>query len=546
MGEKRNPVVMWGSATLVVLLCIFGLAVAYESMLHKRELGNDWDREKNKLDDLLLDHKERRDRIAERREERRALRDRRAGINKRDDFDAWPSKRRDGSRTQKTEAQKDVERIIQHARDDISTWVTQKKNEILNRVGGQDGTKLAKVFEKTFMNTIDTTVQATAEGRVFIITGDITAMWLRDSVPQVEHYLECCSERSRNVKEMLIRLVNEHAFLALQDPYANAFYDPPQFKDTRADFRRGGYVSTGNYELDSFGYSTRLAYKLWRKTGTISHFDEMFRSACRLMLVIWRKEQKHAATTTYRYNPKELKIKGIENSASKYTGMTWTGFRPSDDPCTYHYNIPDNMLTSVALQQMYEIATEVYNDHAWAEEAQSLQREIDNGIREHGIVDSRVGHIYAYEVDGFGKSLKEDDANVPSLLSIPYLNYTQADKTVFDNTIKYIWSADNPWYFEGKHAEGIGSSHTGKRNIWHMSMIMKGIISKSGRERERILRQCLDTDAGTDLMHESFNPNDPRRFTRKWFAWANSLFGYWVMQMLDEGTLPSSFKRKEE
>eukprot|EP00008_Paramoeba_atlantica_P004195 CAMPEP_0201478602 /NCGR_PEP_ID=MMETSP0151_2-20130828/3389_1 /ASSEMBLY_ACC=CAM_ASM_000257 /TAXON_ID=200890 /ORGANISM="Paramoeba atlantica, Strain 621/1 / CCAP 1560/9" /LENGTH=435 /DNA_ID=CAMNT_0047859717 /DNA_START=288 /DNA_END=1595 /DNA_ORIENTATION=+ len=432
-----------------------------------------------------------------------------------------------------------VEILIKDARSDIEDYVETVSQTILTKSGhSTTGKKLARVFKKTFMNTIDTTVRATAEGRVFVITGDIEAMWLRDSAPQVEHYIECCAAKSSAVREMLVRLVNEHAFLALQDPYANAFIDPPSFHDTRKDFRRGGYVFTGNYELDSFAYSTRLAYLLWKRGDTTAHFDEMFRSACRLMLVIWRKEQEHAATTTYRYTKRELVLDGYENTPTRFTGMTWTGFRPSDDPCTYHFNVPDNMMAAVALQMMAEIATDVYHDSNWASAASSLRKEIEAGINQHGIVQHPTqGKVYAYEVDGTGKSITEDDANVPSLLSIPYLNYS-ADPKVLQNTMKLIWSRDNRWFFSGKYGEGIGSSHTGSRNVWHMSIIMKGIISQSPSEREKLLRVCLESDAGTDLMHESFNPNNPSTFTRKWFAWANSLFGYWVDQMVKTSTLP--------
>jgi hypothetical protein len=433
-----------------------------------------------------------------------------------------------------------TQRIIDEAKADITEYVEQITEKIKTQTGQSAHLdKLIRVFKKTFMNTIDTTVRPTQEGRVFVITGDIHAMWLRDSVPQVEHYLECCAASSPAVREMLVRLVHEHAFLALQDPYANAFNDPPQYQDTRALFRRGGYVSTGNYELDSFGYSTRLAYLLWKRTGTDAHLDELFRTACRLMLVVWKKEQRHAETTTYKYTPNELRINGIENSPTKYTGMTWTGFRPSDDPCVYHYNIPDNMLTSVALRQMAEIARDVYNDEDWANAALQLKNEIDEGIRAFGTVHHpKYGMVYAYEVDGMGNSILEDDANVPSLLSIPYLNYTEADPTILSNTLRMVWSQDNKWFFRGSDAEGIGSSHTGHQQVWHMSIIMKGIITSDEAERARLLNMCLKTDGGTDLMHESFNPSHPRQFTRAWFAWVNSLFGYWVARMAEAGDVP--------
>mmetsp|Transcript_13496 Transcript_13496/g.38351 ORF Transcript_13496/g.38351 Transcript_13496/m.38351 type:complete len:504 (+) Transcript_13496:170-1681(+) len=437
----------------------------------------------------------------------------------------------------------EMEGIIKWATKDVSRYMEmniEKIKETMATSSRRDN--LIKTYRQTFMNTIETTVQATYEGRTFVITGDIDAMWLRDSAPQVEHYLRCCANHSVHVRKMLVGLVNEHAFLALQDPYANSFYDPPNFKDTRKIYRRGGYIATGNYELDSFAYSIRLAYQLWRVSGESHHFDELFRAACKLMLSIWRKEQYHEEASTYEYNPKELKMKnGRENSESGYTGMTWTGFRPSDSPCQYHYHIPDNMLTSVSLGYLSEISREIYGDELMAKDAEALKAGIDSGIEKYGIVnDRRNGRIYAYEVDGLGNALLQDDANIPSLLSMPYLNYTVGDMQVYKNTVDFLWSPANPWFFSGKVAEGVGSSHTGKNKIWHLSLIMKGMMADTSQERVKMLRACLDTDAGTGLMHESFDPSSPRSYTRRWFAWANSMFATWVSDMVEQNTLPSS------
>jgi len=433
---------------------------------------------------------------------------------------------------------KDTE--IRAAASDIEAFVETTKGHIRDAMPpSANRDKLIEMYGKTFMNTVDTTMRATNEGRVFVITGDINAMWLRDSAAQVEHYTRFVAPTSRTVRRVIAKVVSEHAFLALMDPYANAFNDPPEFKDVRANYRRGGYVSTGNYELDSFAYSTRLAYQLWREAGETKQFDELFRSACRLMMVVWRKEQRHAETTTYRYDKRELRHDGLENSKTGFTGMTWTGFRASDDDCKYHYNVPDNMMASVALRYMREMALEIYDDKPWAEECAALKHDIDEGIRRFGIIDDpKHGRVYAYEVDGLGHYILEDDANIPSLLSMPYLNYTEGDMDVWKRTVDLIWSRDNPWFFSGKVAEGIGSRHTGKGKVWHMSMIMKILVTDSPQERSRILLELMASDNNSNLMHEGFDPSNPRRFSRSWFAWANSLFALMVTELLEKNQLP--------
>eukprot|EP01013_Petalomonas_cantuscygni_P016543 TRINITY_DN33551_c0_g1_i1.p1 TRINITY_DN33551_c0_g1~~TRINITY_DN33551_c0_g1_i1.p1 ORF type:complete len:655 (+),score=140.67 TRINITY_DN33551_c0_g1_i1:275-1966(+) len=407
--------------------------------------------------------------------------------------------------------------------------------------GSAFGEKLARMFSRTFLNTIDTTAKVSPQGWTFVITGDIGDMWLRDSAAQVEHYVECCANSSDAVVRVATSLVHEHAFLVLQDPYANSFHDPPRWDDRRSGLRRGGYVATGNYELDSFCYTVRLAHTLWRATGgdAVDHFDEMFHAAALLMMTVWRKEQTHHETSTYRYE--ELRMHGgLENSATRGgIGMTWQAFRPSDDPCQYHYNVPGNMMATVALRQLAEIAESVYGDSAMARDARALQQEIEEGIERYGTVQDReLGRVYAYEVDGHGQHVLMDDANVPSLLSIPFIGYRPRDANAAAATRKLVLSSRNPYFFSGRHVTGIGSPHTPRNYVWHMSLIMQGLTSTDPEEVARLLAMVVHSDAGTDLMHEGVDVNSPQRFTRAWFAWANSLFGMWVMRMVRDNTLP--------
>lgn len=267
------------------------------------------------------------------------------------------------------------------------------------------------------------------------------------------------------------------------------------------------------------------------KTNTTDHFTDLFRVANLAMLMVWKKEQHHAESSTYRYE--ELKQKnGLENSPTKYTGMTWSAFRPSDDPCQYHYHIPGNMMAYVALEQMMEIATIFYRDEIWTDFTNNLKNEIQEGIEKYGIIhDEEYGDVYAYETDGLGHHVIMDDANIPSLLSIPYLGYKKYNRDVYENTKRLILSHKNPYFFEGKYAKGIGSPHTPHGFIWPLSLIMQGIVSNSYEEKNIILKFLLNTDGNNFHMHESFNPNYPKSFTRSWFAWADSLFALWILKI---------------
>jgi len=168
--------------------------------------------------------------------------------------------------------------------------------------------------------------------------------------------------------------------------------------------------------------------------------------------------------------------------------------------------------------------------------AKVLRREIDDGIHKYGVVDSEFGKIYAYEVDGINGKNTMDDANVPSLLSIPYLGYTSAhdpNNEIAENTRKFVLSKKNPYYYEGSLAKGIGSPHTPPGNVWPMAIIMQGLTTTNKEEILQVFKSLEATDSGTDFMHESFNPSNPSSYSRYWFAWANSLFSELVLEHID-------------
>lgn len=226
-----------------------------------------------------------------------------------------------------------------------------------------------------------------------------------------------------------------------------------------------------------------------------------------------------------------LSREGIGALVKGNIGLTWSGFRPSDD--AWHIRLSDlsNMFAAVVLKYLEEIAEIVYHNEQMQREASCLREQIEKGIAQYGTVETEdFGKIYAYEVDGFGQYNLMDDANIPSLLSLSYLGY-QGDGEMMQNTRRFILSEANPYYYRGKFARGIGSPHTPVNHVWHLSLIMQGMTSTDEREKEDILRMLSETDAGTGMMHESVYVDDPGKYTREWFSWANALFCEWILDI---------------
>ena len=124
-----------------------------------------------------------------------------------------------------------------------------------------------------------------------------------------------------------------------------------------------------------------------------------------------------------------------------------------------------------------------------------------------------------------------DDANAPSLLSLPYLGALQQDNPLYLNTRNFVLSESNPYFFKGEYGEGIGGPHVGMDMIWPMSIIMRAFTSTDKNEIKNCMKILLNTHAGTGFMHESFHKNDSANFTRRWFAWANTLFGELIIKL---------------
>ena len=395
--------------------------------------------------------------------------------------------------------------------------------------------KLAQLYRNCFPNTIATTIQEQEDGSLFVITGDIPALWLRDSAPQVDHYIPLADDPE--VASIVRRVVEKQFKYVLIDPYANSFNPAPNGEGHITDIPRNGpWVFERKYEIDSLCYPLWLCYRYWKATGDGAVLAQL-PQVVETILGVWRTEQHHVEKSPYRFTRTDCPYQDtIHNNGMgapvAYTGMTWSGFRPSDDACTYGYLIPSNMFAVVVLGY----AAEMLGDHPLAAEALALRAEIQEGLKKFATVEHPVhGTVYACEVDGMGNYLLMDDANIPSLISAPYLGYTTTDDPIYRNTRKMLLSSDNPYYYEGKCAKGIGSPHTPPHYVWHMALAMQGMTSDNKEEMKAILDMLTTCDGGTGYMHEGFHVDDPTVFTRPWFTWPDSLFCEFVNKCMDEG-----------
>ncbi|WP_338594476.1 glycoside hydrolase family 125 protein [Paenibacillus sp. Y5S-9] len=409
--------------------------------------------------------------------------------------------------------------------------------DMIDRVNKRmpDYPELNQMFKNCFTNTMATTIQRKEDGTTFVITGDIPAMWLRDSAAQVRPYLVLASE-DEDIADMIAGLVERQLNYILLDPYANAFNETESGKGHQEDLTQmNDWIWERKYEIDSLAYPIQLSYLLWKNTGRTTQFNDTFRKAAQIIMQLWQVEQHHETKSPYtfqRLDAPETDTLSREGRGTEtaYTGMTWSGFRPSDDRCEYGYLIPSNMFAVVALRYLQEIAEAVFEDETLAATAKQLEEQINNGIQDYGTVEHpEYGTIFAYETDGKGNHNLMDDANVPSLLSLPYLGYVEENDEVYQNTRRFILSSHNPYFYEGTAAAGIGSPHTPEGYIWHIALSMQGLTTEDRNEKLRLLQLIHKTDADTGLTHEGFSANDPREYTRPWFSWSNMLFSELIM-----------------
>lgn len=397
----------------------------------------------------------------------------------------------------------------------------------------QHDEEVYKLFENCFLNTYKTTLKTDEQG-VFVITGDIPAMWLRDSSAQIRPYLTVAKE-DEQVAELIKGVIHRQWEYILHDPYANAFNQGPSGKGHQEDITEmSPLVWERKYEVDSLCYPIQLTYLYWKATGDNSILTDRLKEVIKAIYNLWKVEQQHEEKSPYSFERKDCRVSDTllrdgKGGDSVETGMTWSGFRPSDDACLYGYLIPANMFAYVSLGYAQELLEEMGED-CLKDSVNLLAQDIKNGIEKYGKIQHPVfGEIYVYETDGKGNVNLMDDANVPSLLSIPYLGYTSIDDPTYLNTRNFILSRHNPYYYEGDVASGVGSPHTPDHYAWHIALAIQGMTAVEKEEKSKILELFKTTHGSTYYMHEGFDVDNPKRFTREWFAWANSMFSEFVL-----------------
>ena len=407
--------------------------------------------------------------------------------------------------------------------------------------------KLAWMFENCFPNTIDTTVhyRIGEDGKhdTFVYTGDIHAMWLRDSGAQVWPYVQLANE-DEQLRQMLEGVIRRQLKCILIDPYANAFNDGPSGGEWMSDLTdMKPDVHERKWEIDSLCYPLRLAYEYWKVTGDTSIFDDEWLDAIKIILATFKEQQRFDGIGNYRFQRKtERALDTLNNDGLgapvKPCGLIVSSFRPSDDATTFQFLVPSNFFAVSVLRKAAEILHTVNHEKFLADECLALAAQVETALAENAVVDHPVfGKIYAFEVDGFGNSHLMDDSNAPSLLSLPYLSDVDVNDSVYQNTRRFVWSEYNPYFFRGTAGEGIGGPHIGYDMVWPMSIMMKAFTSTDDCEIAQCIKMVMDTEAGTGFIHESFNKDNAEDFTRPWFAWQNTLFGELIVKLVNEGKL---------
>jgi uncharacterized protein len=405
---------------------------------------------------------------------------------------------------------------------------------------------LRVLVENCLPNTLDTTVYpGTFEGHpdTYVVTGDIDAMWLRDSSAQVWPYLRF-AKQDEKLRALLDGVVRRQARMIQIDPYANAFTreqsDPPLSWAVHDRTEHHPGVAERKWEIDSLCYPIRLAHGYWQSTGDAGPFDTQWRAAADTILRTFTEQQRRQSRGPYSFqraaeSPYDtLALSGFGNPA-RPNGMIFSMFRPSDDACIYPLFVPANLFAVTSLRQLAELAAHAAGDANLAARATALADEVAKATAQHGRVQHpRFGEIWAYEVDGYGNALTMDDANAPGLVSLAYLNRGALSDPVYQHTRAFALGDANPYFFHGTAADGIGGPHIGLNAIWPMSIMFRAFTSTSDAEIRQCLRWLRDTTAGTGFMHESFNKDNPAEFTRPWFAWANTLFGELLLTLADD------------
>ena len=423
-----------------------------------------------------------------------------------------------------------------------STAINALIDSVATRMVDRD---LATLFSNCLPCTLDTTVASFTPGSVtgdwpdaFVVTGDIDAMWLRDSTNQMLPYAPYLAQDAQ-LQELMCGLARRQMAYVVTDQYANSFNFNLSGAGYQSDHRRprmSPIVFEGKFELDSLAAVFKLAYAYWKYTADGECFleDDLWLAVVEVIYETITAQQ--AATlpvdggAPYFFQretdaPTDSLMLGGVGNIGRRTGMCKSAFRPSDDSTLFPFNVASNAMAVVELRHGAELIESMAKRESVQRNPERLQRvlrlgerlddlaaTIDAGIRSDGVVSipsrslsvlaaaaaARPAELrairdnaamYAYEVDGYGGQTLMDDANVPSLLSLPYLGYTSRADPLYLATRRVLLSSNNPYHFNGSAGSGIGGPRVGLGYIWLMSIIVQALTSTDDQE----ICACLAT-----------------------------------------------------
>jgi meiotically up-regulated gene 157 (Mug157) protein len=404
--------------------------------------------------------------------------------------------------------------------------------------------ELGWLFGNCFANTLDNGVtHSTLGGRpdTFVRTGALNVMSLRDSAMQVWPYLALVT-RDAALRQLVAGVINRQTQCILQDPYANAFYaDKTQvgeWQPDRTTMQPGIYER--KWELDSLCHPIRLGYHYWKITGDEQPFDKQWREAIRLTVKTFREQQRKTGPGPYHFqrpaaNALDTQALAGYGYPARPSGLIASAFRPSGDAPRLPFLVASNFFAVASLRQAALMLYDIAHEQAGYNELMALADEIGVALRQHALVTHPTqGPVYASEVDGYGGHTILDDASVPSLLSLPYLGAMPLNDPIYENTRQLALSAANPFYYQGRAAEGIGGPRTGPAQIACLSLAMRGLTSPDAAEIRACVHLLLAAQAGTGYLPESVHQDSLGPAAHPQAALANALAGEFLWKVYQE------------
>ncbi len=413
--------------------------------------------------------------------------------------------------------------------NDLKKDIHDINNKLILKINNDEHIHL---FTNTFLNTVDTTIKYFKDNDTYIITGDIDAMWLRDSINQIVQYLPFINE-SLNIKDLIKSLIFKQMKFIQIDPYANAFIEDGVSKWVNDNTIMKEFVWERKYELDSICYPVYLINEYYKLTNDSSIFNNDVYSSLKLILDTIYIEQHHNKLSKYSFV--RIKKNGIIVDTNKTPtidcGLIWSGFRPSDDLCEFHYLVPSNLFCKEILNYLLYIFKDIYNDSTYYNKTLDILNNLNNAIYKYCVIkDDYLGTMYAYEVDGMGNYNLMDDANTPSLLSLPLYNDSYYSDLVYLNTRKTLLSRFNKYFYKGNILSGVGSPHTKEGYVWPLAISVRGLTTNFKKELDECMNYLLLSCTSTYLMHESVDCNNNLNYSRDWFAWANAMCSLFMIK----------------